>query len=298
LTIDLHALRQHYGGTVYDAGRQWIGPGPGHSRKDRSLHVTIKPDGAVVYFSFANDPDDAVCAYLGLGPRGGSLTDPQARAREKHRLAKAADTERRDRINWCSARWSESQPALGTAVETYLRSRGITVPPPATLRFHPALTRGYGNGVGHPAMVGIIQGTDGAPTGLHATFLTPDGTAKSSVAPAKLMFGYAKAGCVRLGEPFDGVLAVSEGIETGLSYTQLTGTPVHAALSAGGVQTFSPPPSVRRLMVAADGDDAGRQAAQHLREDQCQNREVIIDAAPDSHNWNDVLQAGGKHGTL
>jgi len=298
LTLDLHALRQRLGGNVYDGGRQWIGPGPGHSRKDRSLHVTIKPDGAAVYCSFANDTDDAIFSHLGLSQRAGVLTDPQARAREKYRQAKIADQELQGRINWCSERWRESQPAANTPVETYLRSRSIALAIPATLRFHPALPRGYGKGLGHPAMVGIIQGPDGAPTGLHATFITPDGSAKSSMAPAKLMFGLARAGCVRLGDPHGGALAVGEGIETCLSYMQLTGTPAYAALSAGNMQAFSPPPLVRRLIVAADGDDAGRQAAQHLLEAERQNRNMTIDAAPDGQDWNDILQMGGANGAL
>lgn len=55
MTIDLHALRQAHGGMVYDGGRRWIGPGPGHSRRDASLSVMIGDGGRPVIHSFAGD---------------------------------------------------------------------------------------------------------------------------------------------------------------------------------------------------------------------------------------------------
>ena len=40
-TLDLYALKRELGGQVYDGGRRWIGPGPGHSRQDGSLSVRL-----------------------------------------------------------------------------------------------------------------------------------------------------------------------------------------------------------------------------------------------------------------
>ena len=52
--------------------------------------------------------------------------------------------------------WRESIPAAGTLAEVYLLSRGITIPPPPTLRFHPAL-RHYRTGLDLPTMVAAVS---------------------------------------------------------------------------------------------------------------------------------------------
>ena len=57
-------------------------------------------------------------------------------------------------------------------------------------------------------------------------------------------------------------MAVSEGIETGLSFMQATEIPTWAALSAGGLQALLLPPEVREVLIAADRDLVGLNAAQ------------------------------------
>ena len=60
--------------------------------------------------------------------------------------------------------WAASVPATGTLVETYLRSRGIVMPIPATLRFHGGTKHACGKF--WPAMVALVtRGTDGTPAG-------------------------------------------------------------------------------------------------------------------------------------
>ena len=50
--------------------------------------------------------------------------------------------------------WRGSQSAEGTPVETYLRSRGLTIPVPPSIRFHAGLKHPSG-GV-WPAMVALV----------------------------------------------------------------------------------------------------------------------------------------------
>ena len=84
--------------------------------------------------------------------------------------------------------WRASRPAAGTLVETYLRSRKITVTPPAALRFHPHLR--HRSGGLWPAMVALVtRGLDGAPVAIHRTFLERNGVGKVPVAPDKMMLG-------------------------------------------------------------------------------------------------------------
>jgi hypothetical protein len=81
--------------------------------------------------------------------------------------------------------WRASHPAEGTPVETYLRSRGLTIPVPPSLRFQAGLKHPSG-GV-WPAMVALVtDGGAGNPIGIHRTFLDCDGNRK---APIELLSG-------------------------------------------------------------------------------------------------------------
>src|SRR5262245_53676645 len=84
--------------------------------------------------------------------------------------------------------WQSATPAGGTLAENYLVSRGLYLPPPPTLRFHPGLKHPSG-GI-WPAMVALVtHGGDGKPVGIHRTFLARDGNGKAPVEPTKMMLG-------------------------------------------------------------------------------------------------------------
>ena len=76
------------------------------------------------------------------------------------------------------------------------------------------------------------------------------------------MFGHA----VRFGRPGDGAsLLVGEGIETVLSaVAAVPETSAAAALSAGSLGAFAPPPGIARLVIARDNDAEGERAAHRL----------------------------------
>jgi putative DNA primase/helicase len=138
--------------------------------------------------------------------------------------------------------WQASLSAQGTQVETYLRSRGLTVSPPPAIRFHPGLKHASG-GV-WPAMVALVtRGVDGAPIAIHRTFLDRNGEGKAPVDPQKMMLGPCRGGAVRLADPGD-VLMIGEGIETCLAAMLATGRPAWAALSTSGLRTLDLPGDV------------------------------------------------------
>lgn len=173
--------------------------------------------------------------------------------------------------------WRQSQPARGTLAETYLRSRGIDLPPPDALRFHPGLK--HPSGGTWPAMVAqVTRGSDGTPIAVHRTFLACDGRSKAPVNPAKMMLGPCRGGVVRLAEA-ERTLVIGEGIETALSAMQASGIPAWAALSAGGIRSLvlPPLPLAARVTIAADPDPAGIAAAVAAAERwYAQGREVRI----------------------
>jgi hypothetical protein len=135
----------------------------------------------------------------------------------------------------------------------------------------------------------VTRGADATPIGVHRTFLAPDKSAKAPVEPAKMMLGACHGGAVRLAAAGD-LLMVGEGIETCLAAMQASGNAVWAALSTSGLRTLELPPIVRKVVVLADGDDAGEAAAcgaalRWTRE----GRSVRIARPPRGLDFNDVL---------
>jgi hypothetical protein len=180
--------------------------------------------------------------------------------------------------------WLKSASAIGTLVESYLQSRGITCPIPASIRHLPR-QRNWSDGKTYPAMISLVQRVpddddrralqSGAlllDAGAHFTFLQGnglDGSVRKAASDAcKLTLGQLQCGGVWL-TPVDEIgeqLAVAEGIETALSVQQITKIPTVAALSAAGVRSLRWPPQVKRLWIAADNDEVGRGAAKFLLE--------------------------------
>ena len=86
---------------------------------------------------------------------------------------------------------------------------------------------------------------------------------------------------------------MAEGIGTGLRL--LSGLPdvsprVWAALSTSGVAGLVLPPDPGELVLAPDGDDPGRNAANKLADRACAaGWRVRIMRCPDGSDWNDIV---------
>lgn len=161
----------------------------------------------------------------------------------------------------------------------YLSNRGLSVLPDADLRFCASLPYWHGGQcLGHfAAMVAAFRDASGELVGVHITYLqrnhagqlvklklTHDGEALPSKKMRVARQGALSGAAIRLFAPVDGVLAVCEGIENALAARQLFGLPVWACGSAGGLAKVAIPPSVNKLLIVADNDAAGREAAERL----------------------------------
>ena len=184
--------------------------------------------------------------------------------------------------------WHRSEPAAGTLVETYLRTRGITLPPPRVLAYQSRLT--YRTGGVWPGMVALVtRGRDDDAVGIHRTFVTRDGRAKAAVSPQRMMLGPCRGGAVRLAAATDVVL-IGEGIETCLAVMQATGRPVWAALSTAGLRSLDLPEYIRNVIVLADADLPGEAAALEAgRRWRHQGRGVRVARPPTGLDFNDLL---------
>jgi putative DNA primase/helicase len=176
---------------------------------------------------------------------------------------------------------------------TYLAGRGISISPQTlssdVIRYHPSCPMG---GSKVPAMLAKL--TDiitGEFSGIQRTALSDDFSAKRVMTDGcspRMIMGVAKGSAVQL-FPCSKRLGIAEGIETALSAHQISGMPVWAALSAGGIRDFPVIHGIKFLRIFADHDEAGISAARA-----CKGRyekagiEVEIRYPPEPRSdWND-----------
>lgn len=294
----LHEIVGRLGGDFYNGGTRANVPGPGHSKRDRSLSLFHTPEGRILWHSFvAVDPAE-VWTHLGLTAAAGREMSASEAFRARQDRIRAQRAEERRRLMFCQTVWRATVAAQGSPVETYLREvRAIRGPIPVTLRWAAAAPLGYDPGAPRlPAMVAPIQRPDGVVAGLHATYLMPDGAAKADLRNPRRMFGGSGGGAIRLSSaPTPGSsLGVAEGIETALSFRDPSGVSTWAAGSAALLARFVPPAGVSRLIVAADADDdgAGLAAARLLANRARAICNVTVTPSPTGKDWNTVAMEG------
>ena len=238
----LRSIAAALGGSI--AGRNSVlCPGPGHSRKDRSLKVAFRDDGTFTVTSFADDDwrqcKDYVRERLGLpyeGPRHHNENVPVIR------LSDPRDEEDlQNRIRSALKRWERAIPPGGTLAETYLASRGLSYHGDE-IRFR----------VNDRSMVALItDAVTAEPCGVHVTYLDGDGHKVG-----RKMYGRATGAVVRLSPDYDVEygLGIGEGIETCLA----TGfAPIWACLSANTMSAFPVLSAIECLSIFADNDASG-----------------------------------------
>lgn len=275
--IDARSIALAGGGEVVNRSSALI-PGPGHSRRDRSLCVTVDPsapDGFVVCSYAGDDPiacRDHVRALLGL-PAWRAGTKPQdwqpspeqveaARRRERE----AADAEA-DRTLKALAMWDQAQAGPDNSpIRLYFERRGITCPPEAAgsaIRWHPRCPFGKGNRVG--VMIALVRDLlTNEPRAIHRTAIDSEGRKLSHLGEnGRLAYGPTGGGAVKLTSDEDtfGCLGVGEGIETTLSLRSTPEfgprSPVWALLYAENLKRLPALPGIECLWLAVDHDEAG-----------------------------------------
>ncbi|MFZ1413688.1 MAG: toprim domain-containing protein, partial [Defluviicoccus sp.] len=186
--------------------------------------------------------------------------------------------------------WRASRPAAGTLAETYLRARGLALPAGCRwLRFHPRLPH-RPSGETWPAMVAAVRdGADARFLGVHRTYLRADGSGKAAVDPVKMSLGPIAGGAVRLA-PAGARLICGEGIESTLGAMAASALPGWAALSTSGLKAIKLPAEVREIIIAADGDRPGEEAALvAARRWAAEGRAVRIARAPGAKDFGDAI---------
>lgn len=155
--------------------------------------------------------------------------------------------------------WRRAVSAENTLAERYMRSRCLTLPIPSCIRF--ARLR-YPNGDVLPAMVAAVSDPVGNVVAIQRTFLAPDGNGKASVAEAKISLGPIRGHAIRLTPPAERLI-ITEGFEDGATIRQATGEAVWVSAGAGMLASIVLPPEVREVIIGADRDHAGEDAARN-----------------------------------
>ncbi len=212
--------------------------------------------------------------------------------REALQRQKWAENARRN-----SQLWGECVPlAIHDPCHRYLTQRGLgqELRFPPCLRLHQALPYwDAGEKLGpFPAMVASIVDPSGRLVALHRTYLTADGRKANVPTPKKVTgaSGLMAGASIPLHEPTGGVIGIAEGIETALATHFASGIHTVAAYCAGNMASYVWPQSVKRIVVFADADRAGVDAAQKLKIRAMQSglSAVVLSPTTPGTDWCDV----------
>jgi phage/plasmid primase-like uncharacterized protein len=216
-----------------------------------SLSLADGEDGRLLAFCFGGCPFDRIIAAL---VEYGLLDDDG----DESQVSRSVTVCQRDGTQRIAlARQIYSSGIQDERIAVYLRSREIGLTSPV-LRFQEQAPHRLGARL--PAMLAPVVNVTGEQIGVHLTYLRRDGRGKAALTKEyqRECRGVIHGGAIRLAEHEpDAELVVAEGIETTFSAMQLFGRAGWAAVHAGGLKTMELPPSVRRVIIAADNDASG-----------------------------------------
>jgi putative DNA primase/helicase len=181
------------------------------------------------------------------------------------------------------ARWNETAALEGTIAERFLvNTRNISPPPhgwPLSLRFHP----------GMPAMIAAVSGAEQI-VAVQITRLDPLTANKAAISQPRKTYGRMDDGAVRLAPAIGDTLALAEGVETALSFTELTGIVCWAVLGKARFAKVDIPAHVRHLHLCADTDsvDVCEEAKRHYER---RGLDVAVHTPKAGKDFNDELIA-------
>ena len=277
-SLDLKMIAEIVGGTV---------DGP---------FVRIETDTIDAAVKF--DPSRVADFYV-YAVNAGTMKQVEAHIRARLKAAEidveqANENRRAKNIESAQRIWGEAVPATGTLVESYLRHRGIIVPIPDCLRYHPKVWNSEKK-ERYPAMVAYRTGPDGGFGGIHRTYLSATGKDKLDVYAPRKDLASVVGSTIRLA-PVSEELGLGEGIETALSCPQLCdGLPAWAAGSAYTLEHAVLPPEVRKVSLIEDQDVDGMYACREARFRFYQEARAVRIIRPSIGNdLNDEVMAHGR----
>ena len=281
------------------SGRYWVA-GDIRGARGRSLFVRLAPPGTPGKWTDAAEGTHGdLLDLVRIASGAGSLRAALAEARAFLAMPPSSSpvvSDGYDRTEAARRLWRRCRAIEGTHAEAYLRARAIDRCRFPALRFHPALLHRDDGGVRRlPALLAAVTGADRTIAGVHRTWLDPSRPAKAAVARPRKALGRVHGLAVRFGDPAPTTLLVGEGIETVLSVvTAMPDAVAAAALSAGSLGAFAPPPGLARLVIARDNDPEGERAAERLARRCARAGVAPLVIVPQGADFNDDLVSLGS----
>ena len=231
-------------------------------------------------------------SFLGEAPSPAAPRDTQRSERPDAASSK--------RITRARKLFAAGKPVLGTLAATYLQGRGIARLGPA-LRYHPRVFLRQGEDDPDPpqrapALLAKITDIRGQITGCARLYLHPSSGGLAEIESPKRILGQLHGHAIRFWSgSVRSDLIVGEGLENTLSVgTALPEFDLATCLTATHLGLFVPSPGIKRIWIARDNDEAGRNASMRLR-NQLESLGIDFgDLAPTLGDFNDDLRAFGK----
>ena len=272
---------------------------PAHDDNNPSLHVSEGANGKVLVKCHAGCSQEAVISTLkrlDLWPANDDRRQEQRRLREQREAAKQQDRDRLKRARMI-LRGAVEAHSTTELVARYFTGRGISNVPPTAMQLPSQESRKHFD-ISYPAMVFPIIGPQGM-RAAHVTMLSSDGSTKLNIDRPRKTYGHVSGGYIQIGElDPDKPLIIAEGIETAASAAQIAGVPAISAISASNMPTVVLPPqyagSGSEIIVAADNDEPGRNAAKQLAQRLAElghGVRIAVPEGPEGCDWNDALKA-------
>jgi DNA primase len=205
--------------------------------------------------------------------------------------ADASEDDKR-RIAHAHGLWLKREPVPGTLAEDYLRQiRAVSMPIPDILGF---VDSAYCSPLGEEtaALIAPLQNSAGHVTAVQQIFLcreTMDAWRDDNNRRIKRTLGAMQDGCVRLGLP-DTTLGLAGSVEDALAASELFSLPVWATCGEQRFERVWIPPEIEELIIFADADKAGRDAAEAAKRRFGGRMAVMIHAPDGLKDWNADLQ--------
>lgn len=266
----LGALARALGGDIYAGGRRALLPAPGHSAADRSVSLWLR-DGRVVAHGFGGcdwrevlddlrargwiDAENRLCA-------GGAGVAPGPERPEPTRV---------DRVRAAQDLWAAAGPVVdGSPAWRHGRWRAVdlTLDRTGALRSHAAAPLAVYRDCGPrlPALLAAVTEPGGLLTAVEVTYLDGRGERSRRARTPRKIVGAVPAGSAVRFTPVAEEMLAAEGVFTTLAAMARFRLPGWALLSTSNLRRWSPPPGVRRLLIAADRGPDGERSAGRLRE--------------------------------
>lgn len=159
------------------------------------------------------------------------------------------------------ALWNKAGPVEKSLGEHYLRNIRRIGCALADVRFAPACPMGAGRSARFEPALLVALRQHGTVVAIQRIFLDP----VSGNCTSKRLLGQAMGAAWTNGEPAT-TLGLCEGFETAAAYTSLTGIKAWSTMGATRFHQTEIPASVKRLILLADNDPAGRGAESRARQ--------------------------------